>query len=100
MYVHRSGRTGRAGKKGLSLAIASEKERGKIRQIEKKYSIKFSKELVPTGKDICSKQLFSLIEKVEKVEVEEEQIAPFLEDIYKKLEWLDREQLIKRFCLC
>lgn len=97
IYIHRSGRTGRAGKSGTSISIVHTRESGKIRDIERKFEIKFSKEAVPSGIDICKKQLYSLIDKIEKVEVNEAQIEPFLEAIYKKLEWLSREELIKHF---
>lgn len=97
IYIHRSGRTGRAGKSGISIAIIHTREMRKIREIEKRFSVSFSKELVPTGKEICTKQLYALIDKMEKVEVDEKQIEPFLPAIYKKLDWLSREELIKRF---
>jgi ATP-dependent RNA helicase DeaD len=97
VYIHRSGRTGRAGKSGISIAIIHTREYGKIRAIENKFKLKFTKELVPTGKDICSKQLYSLIDKIEKVDVDEKQIGPFMPAIYEKLEWLSREELIKHF---
>ncbi|MCP4552080.1 MAG: DEAD/DEAH box helicase [Bacteroidetes bacterium] len=97
IYIHRSGRTGRAGKSGTSISIVHTRESGKIRDIERKFGIKFSKEVVPSGIDICKKQLYSLIDKIEKAEVNEAQIEPFLEVIYKKLEWLSREELIKHF---
>jgi len=97
IYTHRSGRTGRAGKKGISIAIIHTRETRKLREIEKKSGIKFSKELVPSGKDICTKQLYTLIDKIEKVEVDENQIEPFLPAVYKKLDWLSREELIKHF---
>ena len=97
VYTHRSGRTGRAGNKGISVVISNSKEGRKIKSIENKSQIKFIKKDVPTGKDICSKQLFNLIEKIEKVKVDEKQISPFLPEIYKKLDWLSREDLIKHF---
>lgn len=97
IYIHRSGRTGRAGKKGISIAIAHSRETRKIRDIEQKAGISFSKELVPTGLDICQKRLFALINKIENIEVNEAQIGPFLPAIQEKLAWLDREQLIKHF---
>jgi len=97
IYTHRSGRTGRAGKSGISIAISNSRESRKIKSIENKSQIKFLKKEVPTGKDICSKQLFKLIEKIEKVKVDDKQIEPYLNDIYKKLEWLSREDLIKHF---
>ena len=97
IYVHRSGRTGRAGKKGISIIIIHTREMRKIREIEKKFSITFIRETVPSGLDICKKRLYSLIDKVENVEVDEQKISQFMPDIYKKLEWLEREELIKHF---
>jgi ATP-dependent RNA helicase DeaD len=97
IYIHRSGRTGRAGKNGISIAIVHSRELRKIHEIEKISSISFRKEQVPTGKDICQKQLYSLINKIHDVEVNEHQIEPFLPEIYEKLEGMDREQLIKHF---
>jgi len=97
IYVHRSGRTGRAGKSGISIAITHTREMYKIKDIEKKARINFSRELVPSGKDICQKQLLSLIDKIKKVEVDNYQIEQFLPEIYEKLESLDRENLIKHF---
>ncbi len=97
VYIHRSGRTGRAGKKGISVTLIHLREKGKLRQVEKIVNKKFAQKQVPSGKEICEKQLFSLIDKVEKIELNDEQIAPFMPVIYKKLAWLDREELIKRF---
>lgn len=97
IYVHRSGRTGRAGKKGISIAILHTREMRKIREIEKRTKISFSCKDVPTGMDICKTRLLSLIDKVENIDVDEQQIAQFMPDIYKKLEWLERDELIKHF---
>jgi len=97
IYIHRSGRTGRAGKSGISIAIVHTREARKIKEIEKKAGIVFSKDKVPSGKDICTKQLYALIDKIEKVKVDEKQIEPFLPAIYEKLDWLSREELIKHF---
>ena len=97
IYVHRSGRTGRAGKKGISIIIIHTREMRKIREIERKSSITFIRETVPSGLDICKKRLYTLIDKVENVEVDEQQIGQFMPDIYKKLEWLEREELVKHF---
>jgi ATP-dependent RNA helicase DeaD len=97
VYVHRSGRTGRAGKSGVSISIIHMRETGKIRDLERMTSKKFERNMVPGGKEICEKQLFNLIGKVENVEVNNEQIDQYLPDIYKKLEWMSREELIKQF---
>lgn len=97
VYIHRSGRTGRAGKKGISIIISHTREGGKIREIERLTSKKFQKKLVPTGKEICEKRLYSLMDNIERIEVDENQIAPYLDAINKKLAWLDRDELLKRF---
>ena len=97
IYVHRSGRTGRAGKRGISMAIIHGRELRKLKGIEKTSGISFSKKDVPNGLDICKKRLYTLIDKIEKVNVNEEQIGPFLPYIYDKLNSLDREELIKHF---
>jgi ATP-dependent RNA helicase DeaD len=96
-YTHRSGRTGRAGKTGISIAIINLKEKHLLRQIERSVNKKFVMAKVPTGSEICEKQLFKLIEKMEKVEVDHTQIEQYLPLIMRKLEWIDREDLIKRF---
>lgn len=96
-YVHRSGRTGRAGKSGVSIAIINTREQRKVREIEKISSIKFEHKQVPSGEEICTRQLYAMIDKMQDVEVDEEQIAPFLDVIYQKFEQVDRETLIKRF---
>ena len=95
-YTHRSGRTGRAGKTGTSVAIVNLKERGKIRAIEKAIGKQFEKGEVPTAWQICKKQLFKVIDDLEKVKVNEEEINEFMPEIYRKLDWLGREDLIKR----
>lgn len=96
IYTHRSGRTGRAGKTGTSIVIINMKEKGKIHQIEKSLNKKFSFRQIPGGEEICEKQLLHLIEKVENVEVDLPQIESFLPSIYKKLEWMDKEELIRK----
>ncbi len=97
IYTHRSGRTGRAGKLGTSIIIANLREKNKIGLIEKQLGKKFEILSVPSGKEVCEKQLFHLIDRMEKVEVDHTQIDSFLPEIKKKLEWLDRDELIKKF---
>ncbi|WP_139959617.1 DEAD/DEAH box helicase [Flavicella sediminum] len=96
-YTHRSGRTGRAGNKGISIALVTNKEMGKLRPIERKLKKKFEKMMVPTGEEICKSQLFSLINNVKETEVNEEQIGTYLVDIYASLEGLNREELVQKF---
>ena len=95
-YTHRSGRTGRAGKTGTSIAIINLREKGKMREIERIIGKKFQPGEMPTGKQICEKQLFKVIDDLEKVKVNEEEIESFMPDVYRKLDWLSKEDLIKR----
>ncbi len=95
-YTHRSGRTGRAGKTGISISIINLKERHKIRAIERIINKTFEACKMPTGKEICNKQIFNLMSRLEKVEVNEPEIADVLPAVYRKLDWLDKEDLIKR----
>ena len=97
IYIHRRGRTGRAGKKGVSIAIINGRNMRKLKDIERTSKISFKKKDVPSGLDICKKRLYALIDKIEKVDVNEDQIEPFLPYIFEKLNWLDREKLIKHF---
>lgn len=95
-YTHRSGRTGRAGKRGTSLSIIHVKEKGKVRQIERTIGKDFEMGQLPEPKDICQRQLFRVIDQLEKTEVDEEQIAPFIHEVMGKLEWLSKEDIVKR----
>ncbi len=95
-YTHRSGRTGRAGKRGTSVAIIHLREKGKVRQIEKVIGRKFEMATLPDPQEICTKQLYKRIEEIEHTAVDEQQIAPFLPEIYRKLDWLTKEDLVKR----
>ena len=95
-YTHRSGRTGRAGKTGISIAIINLREKGKMREIERIINKKFIMGEMPSGKQICEQQLIKLIDDIEKVKMNDEEIESFLPGIYRKLEWLSKEDLIKR----
>jgi len=96
-YTHRSGRTARAGKKGISLAIISKKELGRIQQIERALKRKFTRIMVPTGDEVCQKKLLDLVHKVREVEVNDEEIDSFLPEVYHELKDLSKEDIIKRF---
>ncbi|GHV53120.1 hypothetical protein FACS1894181_16750 [Bacteroidia bacterium] len=95
-YTHRSGRTGRAGKTGISISLCHVREKNKIRDIEQTLAKKLEKADIPEGKAICEKQIFSLVDKIEKVKVDEEEIVQLMPSIFRKLEWLDKEDIIKR----
>jgi len=97
VYIHRSGRTGRAGKSGISITIIHTREANKIRSLERITGKRFEKKQIPLGREICEKQLFNLVDRMEKIEVDETQISEYMDAIYKKLDWLSREDLIKRF---
>lgn len=95
-YTHRSGRTGRAGKKGTSICIIGMRERSKIKQVEKEIQKTFEQGTLPEPRDICTKQLYHVIDDIERIEVDEEEIAPFMDEVQKRWEWLDKDDLIKR----
>ena len=96
-YNHRSGRTGRAGNKGVSIALVTKKERGRLRPIENILKKKFISTPIPSGKEICEIQLFNIVDKVHNTEVNTAQINDFLPSVYEKLEDLSREELIQKF---
>ena len=93
-YTHRSGRTGRAGKTGISIAIINLREKGKMREIERIIKKQFTVGQLPSGKEICEQQLIKVIDEIEKVKVNEEEIEAFLPGIYRKFEWLSKEDLV------
>ena len=95
-YTHRSGRTGRAGKTGISIAIINLREKGRMKEIEHIIKKKFEVSVLPSGQEICQQQLIKVIDDIEKVKVNEEERETFLPGIYRKLDWLDKEDLIKR----
>src|ERR1700744_204562 len=96
-YTHRSGRTARAGKTGISIAIVNAKELGKIRQIERVIGKQFIKSEIPSGFDVCEKQLFSIVHKVHNVQVNEAQIEQYLPRILEEFKDMSKEEFIKRF---
>ena len=96
VYTHRSGRTGRANKTGVSIAIIHSRELKKLKEIEKKLGKTFEYKKVPTPEHIIEKQLYNLADRIEKVQVEEDSISKFIPGVRKKLEWLTEEDLLKR----
>lgn len=95
-YTHRSGRTGRAGKKGTSISIIHTKEKFKVRQIEKQIGKDFVDGTLPTPEEICKKQLFKTMDDIMKTDVDDEQIAPYMEEINRQFEYIDKEDIIKK----
>ena len=95
-YTHRSGRTARAGKKGVSIAIVSNKDQNKVFQIEKKIKIKFDEGKLPSGKEICEQQLVGYVEKIKSVKINEDEIADLIPSIINSFEEYSKEELIKR----
>lgn len=96
-YTHRSGRTARAGKTGVSIAIVHSKELHKIREIEKIIKRKFTQAQIPTGFDVCEQQLMALVKRIHNVEVDEKTVERYLPQVFQELEELSREDIIKRF---
>ena len=97
IYIHRSGRTGRAGQRGISIIISNLREKLKISKIERLLRKKFAIHPVPTGRAICEKQLLNIVDRLEKIEVDHDEIDSFLPAVYEKLESLNKEELIKHF---
>jgi len=95
-YTHRSGRTGRAGKKGTSISIVHSKEKHKIRNIEKVIGKSFVENEIPKPDEICKKQLYKVMDQIVKTDVDDEEIAPFMQDISRYFEYMDKEEIIKK----
>ena len=95
-YTHRSGRTGRAGKKGTSISIVHSKEKHKIRSIEKEIGKQFVEAAIPSAEEICKKQLYKVMDQIVKTDVDDEEIAPFMQDISRYFEYIDKEEIIKK----
>lgn len=96
-YTHRSGRTARAGKSGVSLLLVNTREARRVAELERRTGIRIHRGQIPQGRDICEKQLYAMVTKMVNVEVNQDEIAPYLPPAYKLLEGLDREELIQRF---
>ena len=95
-YTHRSGRTGRAGKKGTSISIVHSKEKHKIRSIEKEIGKQFVEAVIPSAEEICKKQLYKVMDEIVKTDVNDDEIAPFMQDISRYFEYIDKDELIKK----
>ena len=95
-YTHRSGRTGRAGKKGTSISIVHSKEKHKIRIIEREIGKKFVEAEIPSAEEICKKQLYKVMDQIVKTDVDDEEIGPFMKDISRYFEYIDKEEIIKK----
>jgi len=95
-YTHRSGRTGRAGKKGTSISIVHLKEKHKIRAIEKEIGKQFVETPIPSAEEICKKQLYKVMDQIVKTDVDDDEIAPFMQDINRYFEYIDKEEIIKK----
>ncbi len=95
-YTHRSGRTGRAGKKGTSISIVHTKEKHKIRAIEKEIGKAFVEAEIPKAEEICKKQLYKVMDQIVKTDVNDDEIAPFMQDINRYFEYIDKDELIKK----
>ena len=95
-YTHRSGRTGRAGKKGTSISIIHTREKFKVRAIEKVIGKEFVDGTLPTPEEICKKQLFKVMDDIMKTDVDEDLIAPYMDDINRQFEYIDKEDIIKK----
>ncbi len=97
-YTHRSGRTGRAGKKGTSISIVHSKEKHKIRNIEREIGKQFQEQEIPKAEEICKKQLYKAMDEIVKTDVNDDEIAPFMQDINRYFEYVDKDELIKKIC--
>lgn len=95
-FTHRSGRTGRAGKKGISIAIVQKKDIFKLKRIEKILKTSFEKEDLPAGSQVFEKKVFHFFDKIEHAEAESAAIDKVLPSLSKKLEYLSKEELLRK----
>jgi ATP-dependent RNA helicase DeaD len=96
-YTHRSGRTARAGKTGISMVLVDDRDVSKIRQLEKKLQTKFERKQIPTGLQVCEQQLLALIHRVHEVNVNEKEMGAFMPSVMHEFQDLSKEEVIKRF---
>jgi ATP-dependent RNA helicase DeaD len=96
-YTHRSGRTARAGKTGISITLIGNRDIGKIKTLERLTNKKFTRGTIPGGREVCEKQLFYLVQRIHDTKVDEQSIASYMPKIYEELKDLDKEEIIKRF---
>ena len=96
VYTHRSGRTGRAGKQGVSVTILTPKFEFRVKEIERMTKAKFTKMVIPSGEEVCERQLMHIIKNIHDIEVQEDEIASYMPQIFEELQDLSKEELIKR----
>ncbi|MCH5598589.1 DEAD/DEAH box helicase [Niabella ginsengisoli] len=96
VYTHRSGRTGRAGKSGVSTSIVTPREVYRLRQIEKLVNNKFHKMDIPSGKDVCRKQFFHFIDKMLKADISHGEYETYLPVLKEKFEGVEKEEILQR----
>ncbi|MBC2714226.1 MAG: DEAD/DEAH box helicase [Desulfobacteraceae bacterium] len=97
IYTHRSGRTARAGKSGISIVLMNTRERRRLAEVERRAGIRFNYAKVPTGSAICEKQLYAMVSKLVTVDINHEDVGKFLAPVYETLAELPKEELIQRF---
>lgn len=95
-YTHRSGRTARAGRKGISIALVTPRDERRVRDLSRRLKMNFEQVKIPNGEEVCQRQVLNFMHRVIEVNVEEEAIQQFLPAIYEELKELDRDELVKR----
>ncbi|MEO6489120.1 MAG: DEAD/DEAH box helicase [Ferruginibacter sp.] len=96
VYTHRSGRTARAGKSGISITICHSREVFKIKQLEKMVNAQFHKLDIPSGKDVCRKQFFHFMDKLIQTDISHGDYETYIPDLIKKFESVSKEEVLQR----
>lgn len=96
VYTHRSGRTGRAGNTGICMSIVHTRELGKLRQIERIVQCKFNKLEIPSGKDVCRKQLYTYMDKLLQADITNEAFETYVPLMEEKFAEMSKEELLRR----